>query len=463
MRGYFLPYQIAWIKDNSRFKIAEKSRRVGMTYAQSYEDVVDAARAKDGMDVWFSSADESAAKEYIRYCEQWAKLFHLAAESLGEVVIDHKDDVKALVIEFASGKRIHALSSNPKSFRSKGGKLVLDEFAFHKQPEEMWKAAIPIITWGFPVRVLSTYNGKGNRYYRLVSDAKKSIVGAYGNTPAGNTPDAPASRWALHTITIEDAVAQGLVDKILQRPASVAERAAFLKDCREAAGDEETYQQEYMCVPVDEATAWLTWAMITEAEDANAGKPALYAGGDCYVGMDIGRRRDLTVIWVIEKVGDVAWTREVVKLKSKSFAEQDFELDRIFATYKVRRACIDQTGIGEKPVEDAQKRHGTYRVEGVIFTSASKQHLATLVKQAFEDKKARIPEDRAIRESHHAVRKIMTVSGNPRFDADRTELGHADEFWAHALALNAADTPTVKIEFQQLGQMRVGTRMSDFM
>ncbi len=44
-----------------------------------------------------------------------------------------------------------------------------------------------------------------------------------------------------------------------------------------------------------------------------------------------------------------------------------------------------------------------------------------------------------VRESHHAVRKVQTVAGNPRFDADRSELGHADEFWAHALALHAAE------------------------
>ena len=34
---------------------------------------------------------------------------------------------------------------------------------------------------------------------------------------------------------------------------------------------------------------------------------------------------------------------------------------------------------------------------------------------------------------------MTTVAGNPRFDADRTEAGHADEFWAHALALHAAE------------------------
>lgn len=419
--AYFLPYQRRWIKDASRFKIVEKSRRVGFTYAQSYEDVVDAAR-EGGMDVWFSSADESAAKEYIRYCEQWARLYKIAAESLGEQVIDKEDDIKALVIAFSSGKRIHALSSNPKAFRSKGGKLVLDEFAFHKQPEELWKAAIPVITWGFPVRILSTYNGKGNRYYRIVQDAQKKKGG-----------------WSLHKVTIEDAVAEGLVDKILGRPASAQERAQFVADCREAAGDEETYLQEYMCVPVDEATAWLTWELITSAEHADAGRPELYAGGLTYVGWDVARRRDLSVLWVQEQIGDVFWTREVIEMRNKKFAEQHAIFDRVMAAYDVRRACIDQTGMGEKVVEDAKTTHGEYKVEGVQFTAATKQHLATLGKQRFEDRKTRIPATREIRESHHSVRKLTTIAGNPRFDADRSEVGHADQFWAHMLADHAAE------------------------
>ena len=53
--------------------------------------------------VWFSSADESAAKVYIDYCEQWVKVFHMSAKRLGEVVIDSDKDIKALVIEFANG------------------------------------------------------------------------------------------------------------------------------------------------------------------------------------------------------------------------------------------------------------------------------------------------------------------------------------------------------------------------
>lgn len=421
LKGYFLPYQIAWLRDTSRFKIWEKSRRIGATYVQAYEDVRDAARDDKPMDVWFTSADESAAKEYILYCGMWARIFQIGAEDLGEIVIDKDDDIKALVIQFANGRRIHGLSSNPKAFRSKGGKLVVDEYAFHKQPEEMWKAAQPIVLWGYPIRVLSTYNGKGNRYYRMVSEAKQ-----------GN-------RWSLHTTTLMDAVEQGLVSKIIGHAASREEVDAFVADARATAGDEENWLQEYMCQPVDEATAWLTWDLITAGEHKDAGNPALYQGGDCYVGMDIARRRHLTVIWVIERVGDVFWTREVVKMKNAKFAEQDAELARIFAAYKVRRACLDQTGIGEKPVEDAKKAHGEYRVEGVLFTGTSKQHLAQVLKQRYEDRKVRTPEDKDIRAAHHAVRKMTTVAGNPRFDADQSELGHADEFWAHALAVHAAE------------------------
>jgi phage FluMu gp28-like protein len=421
--GYFLPYQWRWIQDATRYKIAEKSRRVGITYAQSYEDVRDAARQINPMDVWFSSADESAAREYILYCQKWAKLFNIVAEYLGEIVIDEKKGIKALSIEFSNGKRINALSSNPTGFRSKGGKLVLDEYAFHADQERMWKAAKPIITWGYPVRVLSTYNGKGNRYARMVGDAKK----------------APKQPWSLHTIDIVQAVDQGLADRIVGKKLTQAEREAWLEEERAGCGDEETWQQEYMCQPVDESTAWLTWDLIASAEHADAGKPEFYLGGDCYIGVDVGRRRDLTVFWVLERVGDVLWTREVVRMKNATFAAQDAEEDRLMATYNVRRMCKDQGGMGEKPVEDSKARHGSYRVEGVLFTAPVKQELAQTGKQKYEDKMLRTPPDRAIRESHHSVRKITTSAGNVRFDADRTEVGHADEFWAHMLAIHAAE------------------------
>jgi len=422
---YFLPYQTRYLQDPSRFKIVEKSRRIGFTFVQAYEDVRDCVRTK-GYPVWFSSADESAAKEFILYCEQWAKVFDVVAKNLGEQVIDEKNGAKALVLELLSGSRIHAMRSNPKGFRSKGGKVVLDEFAWHDDQDALWKASRPTITWGYPIRILSTHNGKGCRYFRTLDDAKTKL--AQGRTVP----------WSVHTVDIFQAVADGLADKILKRPLTESERQAWIEEQRETCLDEETWQQEFCCIPVDEATAFLTYDLIATVEDALAGDPSLYAGGDAYVGIDIGRRRDLFVIWVLERVGDVLWTREVVALKGASFAAQDAEMDRVMRSYTVRRVCMDQTGMGEKPVEDAQARHGAYLVEGLVFTGAVKQDLANGLKRVFEDRQFRAPKNSDVRDDFHAVKKITTVAGNVRFDAERTEQGHADRMWSAALAVHAA-------------------------
>jgi len=150
--GYLLPYQVRWLQDKSRFKIWEKTRRGGMSYVQAYEDVEDASKDDKPMDVFFSSADASAATEYILYVQKWAKALNIACEFVGEVVLDSERDIKALSVTFSTGKRIVALTSNPRAFRSKGGKLVLDEYAFHEQQDAMWKAAKPIQRQRQPLR-----------------------------------------------------------------------------------------------------------------------------------------------------------------------------------------------------------------------------------------------------------------------------------------------------------------------
>jgi len=431
--GHFLPYQARWLADTSPMKIWEKSRRIGTTYCQAYEDVRDASRQRGSMDVWFSSADESAAKEYIRYCAMWARLLNVAAQDLGELVIDSDKDIKALVVEFATGRRIHGLSSNPTAFRSKGGKVVWDEAAWHRDQDAMWAAAEPVTTWGYPVCALSTHNGKGCWFYRTLDAAKRS---------------GSESLWSVHSTPIGDAVDEGLADKILGRRMREEERRRWLEDKRRKVGDEDKWRQEYWCQPVDETTAWLPWDLIIACEHGDAGVPELYAGGPAYVGWDIARRRDLSIIWVGEHVGDTMWTREVVRLHRVPFAAQLDAFDQVMGSYRTVRACLDQTGMGEPIVEEAQRRHGRYRVEGVQFTGTAKQELAVHGKRLFEDRRVRTPADPAVREAHHAVRKVVTAAGNPRFDADRSEAGHADEFWSHMLALHAASTPVELFRYE---------------
>jgi len=450
---YFMFYQVQYLMDKSRFKMWEKTRRGGMTYVQSFEDVEDASLTKKegGMDVFFSSADLSAAKEYIEYCAYWATLMNEVSKYLGEIVLDKEKDVKAYCIEFASGHRILALSSNPKQFRSKGGKLVLDEFAFHGDQDAMWKAARPIVTWGFPVRIISTYNGKGNRYARMVADAKKGKVLREGRWYP--VPGKKSNPFSLHTTTILDAVSWGLADKIMGRLLTLEERQAWLDEEREATGDEDTWMQEYMCQPVDGLDAWLSYQLISGVEHDQAGRPELYQGGHCYFGNDIGIRRDLWVFWVWEMVGDVLWTREVSCLHKKKFKEHDTEMNRLMNYYKMTRGEMDQTGMGEKPVEDAKEEYGEDVVEGVVFTPQSKVTLARGGKEHFQDKTCRIPTQPEIREDFHMLRCVAGTGGNaPRFVADHSSLGHADRTWAAFLGLDAATTETITYGFEEAGE-----------
>ncbi|EDT6727984.1 terminase, partial [Salmonella enterica subsp. enterica] len=237
--------------------------------------------------------------------------------------------------------------------------VFLDEFAFHADSRKIWTALFPVISNGYKLRVTSTPNGKGNKFYELMTDKALDAV------------------WSRHTVDIYRAVADGLPRNI--------------DEMKLALNDEDAWAQEFELKWLDEASAWLSYELIDGVEHDMAGLQAHYTGGPCYVGVDIGIRHDLFVIWVLEQVGDVFWTREIITRKRATFAEQDALLDDVFFRYRVLRCCMDQTGMGEKPVEDAKRRYGNMRVEGVIFTPANKLTLATRGKEAFEDRKIRIP------------------------------------------------------------------------
>jgi phage FluMu gp28-like protein len=159
---------------------------------------------------------------------------------------------------------------------------------------------------------------------------------------------------------------------------------------------------------------------------------------DLYLGVDVGRNKDLTVMWLFEKVTSVLFTRKIIELQGKTFSEQEGELYGLLDCSNVRRCGIDATGLGMQFAERAAQKYGKYRVEEVRFTAPVKEALAYPVRAAFEDKGIRIPMRDRVRADLRAIKKTTTAAGNIRFDADRSENGHADRFWALALAVSEA-------------------------
>jgi phage FluMu gp28-like protein len=160
--------------------------------------------------------------------------------------------------------------------------------------------------------------------------------------------------------------------------------------------------------------------------------------------MDIARRRHLSVIWGIERLGHGLYTRIYKVLEKAPFRHQREALFEILKHPKMRRACIDATGLGMQLAEEAQEKFGRYRVEAITFTGPVKDDLASTMIPYFEDIALFVPDDPLIREDLHSVRKVTTAAGNVRFDVAKTEEEevHADRFWALALAVHAAADKT---------------------
>lgn len=438
----FLPYQEKWIKDTSRLKVMEKSRQIGLSWSTAYPLVERTAAASARHDQWVSSRDEIQARLFLEDCKMWAQVFNLAAEDLGEVVIDPKEKLTALALRFASGKIIYSMSSNPDAQAGKRGGRVLDEFALHKDPRKLWSIAYPGITWGGQMEVLTTHRGSRNFFNTdIVIPARER----------GNP-----MRVSLHRVTLQDALDQGFLFKLQQALPEHAEQqamdeAVYFDWVKSGCADEESFLQEYMCVPGDDDAAFLEYDLIASCEyaqgeaweisleEAQSGKRELYAG------LDIGRTNDLTVLWVVEKIGDVYATRKVIALKKMSKPDQEKVLWPWLAC--MRRTCIDYTGLGIGWGDDAQAKFGTYRVELVTFSGQVKERMAYPVRGNMEDRRIRLPYDPVIRADLRAVTKTTTPSGNIRFTADRTDVGHADRFWALALAVEAAASPAAPIEW----------------
>lgn len=421
----FLPYQARWVQDRSRLKLMEKSRQIGISWATAYASVERSARAGARLDEWVSSRDAQQAKLFIQDCARFATALDAGARDLGEVVLDAKKKHSAFALRFANERTIYSLSSNPDAQAGKRGGRILDEFALHPDPKLLWSIAYPGITWGGSLEVISTHRGSGNYFAQLVKEARER----------GNP-----KRLSVHRVTLKDALDEGFLYKLqaslpADDPVQEMDEAAYFDFVRSGCPDEETFRQEYLCEPADDASAWLAYDLITPCETTEIGS---YQDGPVWVGMDIARRRNFTVIAVLELVGDVLWVRELVELQGQRFSAQLAELARVMRDYRVIRVAMDQTGMGEKLVEDAQDAHGA-RVEGVVMNGGNKLNLATALRERFEDRCIRIPASATLRADLHSVRKVVGATGAPRLIAeDHDDRGHADRFWALALACAAA-------------------------
>lgn len=415
-----LPFQQADLESNDRFRWCCWSRQVGKSFVKSLRRVVRGVlRQRDQILI---SAGERQSVELMRKVRQHCRALNVAARFHGYPRIA-RGVARQLVVKLPNSVRITALPANPDTVRGFTGDVFLDEFAMHPDDKAIWAAVFPSVLRGQgELDVASTPKGRGNLFYSLRQNRM------FGHS----------------TVTLPQAIEQGL--------------KVNLAEVRQAIGDEALFRQEFLCEFLSEGSAFLSHQVISACQDARLSteidtKALSRPEHEIFAGVDIGRRHDLTVIWLLQRDGDQLITRGVIAMAAKPFAEQFRVLSEVLNQPALRRCCMDAGGLGMQLSEMAVEEFGQHRVEPINLTVSLKEQLAGRLRILAESGAVRIPPDESIRNDWHSIQRTVTGSGHVRLNARRTSAGHGDRFWAAALAIHAAGKPNAPIEYLGTGRL----------
>jgi phage FluMu gp28-like protein len=412
-RLLLLPYQSEVVASGARFTWSCWARQTGKSTALGLRRLLRGLLRRRTQVIL--SAGERQSREVMEKIRQMCGAIEAYAESTGEPFFQEMRQRRTELL-MPGGVRVIGLPANPRTARGYSGDVFLDEFAMHRDDAAIWSALFPTLVRGAgELDVASTPHGQANLFHRLRSN----------------------DLFEHRLVTLEAAVGQGL--------------EADLAELRRAMDDELAWRQEFCCEFLDEATSFLPYELIRRCQDAGLSTEVDWAclgrrEAEVFAGVDVGRHRDVTVVWLWERTGGMFVTRGVQVLSQAAFLDQEAAVGRVLARPALRRCCIDATGLGMALAEGLAGRFGEHRVEAVTFNPPVKSELAGRLRVLAERGLLRIPAEGRIEADWHSMSRIVTRGGHVRFDAGHGGEGHGDRFWAAALGLAAAEGEVGRVE-----------------
>ena len=479
-----LAYQDAWNSESAEIGVAEKARRIGLSWGDGAARVIHAAQGAGN--VYYMSYNRDMTETFITDCADWAKWFGgvAGAVSEDEILLDGETS-RRFRIDFDSGRSIIALVSHPRVLRSKGrpGDIVIvDEAAFCDDLDELLKAAVAVTQWGGCVRIISTHNGDESAFNELIVDIR-----------AGRLP------YALHRVTLDDAIECGLARRICSvkgdrwHEGYAAEwRAAQIAKYR----DHDAMLEELFCVPRRGAGAYFTRVLV---ESRMFDAPVLRFNGSAeFNGWPEPMRRLEMEQWLQENVlplladldpdrrhaigGDFARTGDLSVYAPLEIGEtlkrtcplllEMRNVPHLQQVQAVRYVCdrlprfsagaFDATGNGSFLAEAMVDAYGSI-IEPVMLTESWYRENMPRYKAAFEDDRIALPRSDDVVEDHRA---IQLVRGVPRLPQGKTGAAgdrHGDSAIAGALGWYASEQSGGPIEFDSAGRRETASGMDAYL
>ncbi len=463
--GILMQHQIDWLTDKSVLKVAEKGRRTGITFAEALDDTITAATARSagGDNIFYIGDTKDKGREFIGYVAHFAKIIAGGLHPIEEFIFKDERadgttrDISAYRIQFASGYRVEALSSNPANIRGLQGTVVIDEAAYHRDVREVIDAVNALLIWGGKVRVISTHKGALNAFNELIREAHAGKNG-----------------FKVHHIPFSLAVKNGLFKRVCAMkgtawtPEAEAEWEAMIR--RSYGARTAAMRQELDAVPAEAEGAALTrvqiescmepdipvlrWTCDDDFRDLPEDRRKSAAREWCerelkpvldklnplrrhYAGEDFARSGDVTDILIASEEPDLTRrTQLVIELRNVPFDQQRdilfYAFDRV---PRLTRAALDKTGNGAYLAEKAVQRYGSIAIEVNFSREWYLREMPAYI-EAFGDRTIILPQHADILQDHQALQFVDGVIRVPedfRFKGSDGLFRHGDSAIAGAL------------------------------
>ena len=452
-------WQDDFILNRSRYICLLKSRQTGFSFVVALKGLVKALDpARRDYTKQFVSYNMEDAQEKIRY----AKEFYESIPKRYKKKLVHATTTMLEFKDYRSNTTSRLISLPCRPPRGKNGDICLDEYAIYTAglSKEVFTAVSFCTLRRGCIEAGSTPLGAIGKFYEICTD-KKSFPGY----------DRYLIPWWYAKVMCTDV--KKAVTQAKDMPTDERVRKFGTKNLLDLYNNTslEDFQQECECTFVDSAASYISLDLIyantpgrrdsdiipaelpddeyfsdkytfeiksyKDADSLIAEYNPQKHGSPLFMGYDVAELHDATAIYVMGIKDGKKRALMRYEKTSVAFDEQKAIVRKLMSSLPIYRACIDCTGMGSPIHKELHKEYGD-RIEGIKFTLQSKETLVMGVKFGLERNEFELENDREFHAQIHSIKRTPSTGGSFRYDAERTEKGHADSFWAWALANHAA-------------------------
>jgi phage FluMu gp28-like protein len=438
-----------YLRQTGHNLIVVKARQLGISWTTAIKALRIALHEPNVLIIFISLTDDQAG-ELMRHCIMMYNSlpdkinlagtnFHVEkARIVGRGGVPTKSEM-----EFDNGSRIISLPNSPISVRGYRADYVFwDEAAGFPHEADMHAALDPTTSRGGLITYISTHRGTQTQFYEMSFKAKE------GKLENHDYMEIPWTELARPEY-MDDPEVKAYLKKIGELQRQYGEKSFF-------------FLEEYCCIASDESVAMFTHEMLKDAIalwTKHGCEYRLPSGkGSVYVGLDIARVKDSTVLIAFEDLGEYVQVLGIWEWTNKPFPEQELLISKVLADIKPTLVRVDHNALGMDLSERLLTKFGSV-IELIDFTNPLKNNLVLNSYVQMQDRKIAIPPDtindfkaHQLYVQLHNVRRERSERSTSIVYVQADATMHDDYAWAFMLGASCLVSPLPHTVMASIGE-----------